>query len=395
MYNNKMFELGNKRSVIRELFEHGLQQSARIGKENVYDFSLGNPSIPAPSEVNQAIIDILSTEPSLAVHGYTTAQGLPATRAAVAKDLNERYGLNLQPENFFLTSGAAPAIITILSALHIDADTEILTPAPHFAEYRPFIEGTGNKYVRVPADTTTFQINLPALAELVNPHTQAVLINSPNNPSGAVYTLENLQGLAAILSQKAAAYGHPIYIITDEPYRELVYNGAQIPFIPNIYPDTIVCYSWSKSLSLPGQRIGYFLIPDHVTDGANLFRAAAGAARVLGHVCAPALMQRVIERCVGVRPNVEQYAANRQRLYRALSELGFDCVQPDGAFYLMVKAPAGDGQAFSQAAKALNLLLVPTDDFGLPGYVRVSYCVAPDMIERSLPAFKELSEQYR
>lgn len=394
MFNRQTYELGSKRSCIRELFEYGIKQAAVVGAENVFDYSLGNPSVPAPPEVNQSIVDILSTESSLAVHGYTTAAGLPKTRAAIAEDLNERYGLSLRAENFFMTGGAAQAIISVLRALHLDEQTEILTPAPHFAEYRPFIEGTGNRYVRVPADTATFQINLSALEKLVSPHTQAVLINSPNNPSGAIYTRENLQGLAGILKQKAAEYGHPIYVISDEPYRELVYTGEQVPFVPSIYPDTIVCYSWSKSLSLPGERIGYFLVSDQVTDAAALYAATAGAARVLGHVCASSLMQRVIERCARVRPDVEQYKENRQLLYEALTEIGYTCVPPDGAFYLMVKAPDGDGQAFSDAAKAYNLLIVPTDDFGLPGYVRLSYCVSNDMIKRSLPAFKKLRQQY-
>ncbi len=395
MFNRQTYELGSKRSCIRELFEYGLKQAAVVGAENVFDYSLGNPSIPAPPEVNQSIIDILNTESSLAVHGYTTAAGLPQTRAAIAEDLNERYGLSLRPENFFMTGGAAQALIAVLRALNLDAQSEILTPAPHFAEYKPFIEGTGNKYVCVPEDTANFQINLSALEKLISSHTQAVLINSPNNPSGAIYTRENLQGLAEILKQKAAEYGHPIYIISDEPYRELVYTGEQVPFIPAIYPDTIVCYSWSKSLSLPGERIGYFLVPDQVTDATALYAAIAGAARVLGHVCASSLMQRVIGRCAKVRPDVVQYQENRQLLYEALTEMGFTCVPPEGAFYLMVKAPDGDGQAFSDAAKAYNLLIVPTDDFGLPGYVRLSYCVSADMIKRSLPAFKKLRQQYQ
>ena len=393
MYNQRMLKLGQG-SPIHALFEWGLKRAASVGPENVFDYSLGNPSVPTPPEVNQAIIEILQNEPSLAVHGYTAAAGLIETRTAIAEDLNERFGAGLRPENFFMTCSVSPAIIAVLKALHIDERTEILTPTPHFPEYKPFIEGAGNRYVPVPADTETFQIPLAALEERISPHTQAVLINSPNNPSGAVYTRENLQGLAEILQRKAAEYGHPIYIISDEPYRELVYDGIEVPFVPPIYPDTIICYSWSKSLSLPGERIGYVCVPDSVTDAENIFRAVAGAARVLGHVCAPSLMQRVMARCAKVRPDLEAYRKNRQLLYESLMEMGFECVHPDGAFYLTVKAPNGDAHAFADAARALNLLIVPTDDFGLPGYVRLSYCVSYEMIERSLPAFRKLREQF-
>ena len=389
MFNKTAYGLGSVRSYIREVFEYGRQQAKIVGEENVFDYSLGNPSIPAPEKVNETIINILNTESSIKVHGYTSGPGDDTIREAVAKNLTERFGKVIRPANLFFTCGAAPALMTALTALACE-DSEVIAIAPFFPEYKPFIESSGNKFVMVPADTTSFQIDMAALESLVNEHTQAIIVNSPNNPSGVVFSQETLEKDGAILGAAAEKYGHPIYIIADEPYRELVYDGVEVPFIPNVYKDTIVCYSWSKSLSLPGERIGYVLVPDDATDSAELFAAVAGAARMLGHVCAPSLIQRAVAACCDIMPDLEAYDVNRNLLYNGLTEIGYECAKPQGAFYLFVKAPGGDAMAFAEKAKKKNLLIVPSDSFGVPGYFRLSYCVSKEMIERSLPAFKEV-----
>lgn len=389
MFNKTAYGLGSVRSYIREVFEYGRQQAKIVGEENVFDYSLGNPSIPAPEKVNETIINVLNTESSIKVHGYTSGPGDDSIREAVAKNLTERFGKVIRPANLFFTCGAAPALMTALTALACE-DSEVIAIAPFFPEYKPFIESSGNKFVMVPADTTSFQIDMAALESLVNEHTQAIIINSPNNPSGVVFSQETLEKVGAILGAAAEKYGHPIYIIADEPYRELVYDGVEVPFIPNVYKDTIVCYSWSKSLSLPGERIGYVLVPDDAADSAELFAAVAGAARMLGHVCAPSLIQRAVAACCDIMPDLEAYDVNRNLLYNGLTEIGYECAKPQGAFYLFVKAPGGDAMAFAEKAKKKNLLIVPSDSFGVPGYFRLSYCVSKEMIERSLPAFKEV-----
>lgn len=389
MFNKTAYGLGSVRSYIREVFEYGRQQAKIVGEENVFDYSLGNPSIPAPEKVNESIINTLKTESSIKVHGYTSGPGDDCIREAVAKNLTERFGKVIRPANLFFTCGAAPALMTALTALACE-DSEVIAIAPFFPEYKPFIESSGNKFVMVPADTTSFQIDLAALESLVNEHTQAIIINSPNNPSGVVFSQETLEKVGAILGAAAEKYGHPIYIIADEPYRELVYDGVEVPFIPNVYKDTIVCYSWSKSLSLPGERIGYVMVADDVTDSKELFAAVAGAARMLGHVCAPSLIQRAVAECCAIMPDLETYDVNRNLLYNGLTEIGYECAKPQGAFYLFVKAPGGDAMAFAEKAKKKNLLIVPSDSFGVPGYFRLSYCVSKEMIERSLPAFKEV-----
>ena len=393
MVNESMLKLGTNRSCIRELFEYGLRQAAVVGKENVFDYSIGNPSIPAPPEVNEAIVDIIRNTDSLAVHGYTPAPGLPDARAAVAQELSERYGIEIRGANIFFTCGAAPALISVIRALNVD-ESEFIAIAPFFPEYRPFTEANGAKFVVVPADIPSFQINWAALEERISERTQAVIVNTPNNPSGVIYTRETLSRLAELLGRKSAEFGHPIFLIADEPYRELAYDDAEVPFIPTIYPNTIVCYSYSKSLSLPGERIGYVCVPDWVEDSATVFAAIAGAARASGHVCAPALQQRVVARCAYARPDVKAYNENRSLLYEALSSYGYDCVKPNGAFYMFVKAPGGDSAAFSDKAKEKNLLLVPGNDFGVPEYFRICTCVSKDMILRSLPAFKALIEEF-
>ena len=392
MFNDTAMKLGSNSSCIREIFEFGLRQKAVVGAENVYDYSLGNPSIPAPPEVADAIRDILATEDSIQVHGYTSALGYDGVRKAVAEDLTERSGMTIRPENLFFTCGAAPALMAVLRALHIDSETEIIAIAPFFPEYRPFTQSSGSRLVVVEADTEAFQIDLDGVEKVITGHTQAVIINSPNNPSGVVYTAETLKKLAAILTKKSQEVGHPIYIISDEPYRELVYSGVEVPFIPTIYPNTVICYSYSKSLGLPGERIGYVCVPDCAAQSAELYTCVKGAARMDTHTCAPGLIQRVIARCAKLRPDLRSYDENHTLLYEALTSYGYECAKPDGAFYLFVKAPGGDAKAFSERAKKENLLVVPSDDFGVKGYFRLSYCVSNDMIRRSLPAFQKLIE---
>ena len=396
MVNQEFYHLGTAPSVIRQLFAYGLEQAAKVGADKVYDYSLGNPSIPAPKKVNDSIHKIVDETDSIKLHGYSMAPGFAEARAAVAKDLTDRFGLEVKAGELFFTCGAAPALISVIKALLVDHDSEIMAVAPFFPEYHPFVTGNGGKLVVVPADTEAFQIHLDAVEQRITAHTQAIIINSPNNPSGVVYTEETLKGLAALLERKSAEYGHPIYIIADEPYRELVYGGVKVPFIPCLYKNTIVCYSYSKSLSLPGERIGYVYVPGFADDADAVYAAIAGAARIMGHVCPPTLMQKVIEYCAEERPDLVAYDENRNLLYSSLREMGYECAKPDGAFYLFVKAPNGDANAFSEKAKLEhNLLVVPADGFGCPGYFRLSYCVANDMIQRSLPAFKAMIESYK
>ena len=396
MVNQEYYTLGTAPSVIRQLFAYGLEQAQVVGPDKVYDYSLGNPSIPAPKKVNESIKKIVDETDSIKLHGYSMAPGFEEARAAVAKDLAARFGLDVKASELFFTCGAAPALISIIKALIVDADTEIMAIAPFFPEYRPFVNANGGKLVVVPADTKAFQIHLDEVEKRITRHTQAIIVNSPNNPSGVVYTEETLKGLAALLERKSAEYGHPIYIIADEPYRELVYGGVKVPFIPCLYKNTIVCYSYSKSLSLPGERIGYVYVPGFADDSHDVYAAIAGAARIMGHVCPPTLMQKVIEYCAEERPDLVAYDENRNLLYNSLTEMGYECAKPDGAFYLFVKAPNGDANAFSEKAKLdHNLLVVPADGFGCPGFFRLSYCVSNDMIRRSLPAFKAMIESYQ
>ena len=388
MINQTAYALGANRSCIRDLFEYGRARAAVVGEENVFDFTLGNPSIPSPAEVNETICRILKDTDSLLVHGYTTAVGDWETRQAIAADLNSRYGANTGAEDFFLGSGAAPELVAVFRALAVEGG-EILAIAPYFPEYKPFAENAGLIFKVVPPDVPNFQISLPAVEEMLTERTQAVILNSPNNPSGVVYTRQTLEQLAALLEKKAAQYGHPIYIISDEPYRELAY-GVEVPFLPLIYRDTVVCYSYSKSLSLPGERIGYVYVPKEAADSRELYAAIAGAARACGHVCAPSLWQKVIARCTHLRPDLESYDRNRRTLYEGLTKLGYETAKPDGAFYLFVKAPGGDANAFLEKAKQKDLLVVPGEGFGCPGYFRLCYCVSYDKIVRSLPVFGEL-----
>ena len=388
MYNKTAYALGANRSVIRDLFEYGCRRAAEVGRENIYDYSLGNPSIPSPDYVNQSIREILLDTDSLAIHGYTSAIGDFATRKAIADDLNSRYHAGVAPEDLFIGCGAAPELVAVLRALTTE-DSEILAIAPYFPEYKPFAEAAGATFRVVPPDVPGFQIDLKAVEAMLTPKTRAIIVNSPNNPSGVVYTAETLKQLGDLLTRKAEEFGEPIYIVADEPYRELTY-GCTAPFIPNIYPNTIVCYSYSKSLSLPGERIGYVYVPKQAADASAIYAAVAGASRAIGHVCAPSLMQKVIARCAHLRPDLEAYDRNRKALYEGLTEMGYEMAKPDGAFYLFIKAPGGDAVAFSNKAKEKDLLVVPGDGFGCPGYFRICYCVSYEMIQKSLPVFKSL-----
>ena len=390
MYNQTAYTLGSQRSCIRELFEYGRQRAAIVGAENVYDYSLGNPSIPSPPEVDETIAKILADTDTLLVHGYTSAIGDAATRRAIARDLNCRFGTAVEAEELFIGCGAAPELAAVFHALSVE-NGEVLAIAPYFPEYKPFVESAGLKFRVVAPDVPDFQIRLSAVEEMLTENTVAIIVNSPNNPSGVVYTKQTLSALADLLQKKSAQYGHPIYLVADDPYRELVYGGVEAPFIPTLYRNTIVCYSYSKSLSLPGERIGYIYVPKQADDGEAIYAAVAGAARATGHVCAPSLWQKVIARCAHLRPDLESYDRNRRMLYDGLTAMGYEMAKPDGAFYLFIKAPGGDANAFCEKAKQKDLLLVPGDGFGCPGYFRICYCVSPKMIEKSLPLFRELA----
>ena len=389
MINEQAYALGSNRSVIRDLFDYGNMRAAIVGKENVFDFSIGNPSVPVPDAVSRAFINILQEEDSLSVHGYTSAPGLMETRQAIADDLNNRYNAGVEADDLFISTGASAELAAVIKAL-VTPGAEFLVIAPYFPEYKPFIEGNGGVMRVVPPDIPNFQISLEEVEKQLTPNTAAILLNSPCNPSGTVCTEETIRKLAALLERKSREYGHPIYIISDDPYRELVYDGAVAPFVPLYYPNTVVCYSYSKSLSLAGERIGYIYVPKAAAQSRELYAAVAGASRTLGHICAPSLLQKVIARCAHLRPNVEEYDRNRKFLYEALTSMGYEMARPDGAFYMFVKAPGGDSEAFSKKAMEKDVLLVPGDSFGCPGYLRICYCVSFDMIRRSLPAFQAL-----
>lgn len=391
MYNETMYERGNAPSAIRELFAYGMERKAQIGEDKVFDFSIGNPSVPAPDSVAEAIRELADMAPAQ-LHAYSAAQGLESTRAAIAENLNKRFGTHYTADNLYLTMGAAACLSACFTAL-IEPGDEIIVIAPYFPEYRIWIEFAGGVCVEVPAREDNFQIDLDALEQAITEKTKAVVINTPNNPVGTVYTRETLEGLADVLVQAEQKFDHDIYLISDEPYRELTY-GVEVPWVPAIYPNTLVCYSWSKSLSLPGDRIGYVLVPNEVHDSREVYLAVCGAGRSLGYICAPVFFQRVIERCVDEPTNVEAYAVNREILTHALDELGYEYIEPDGAFYLWIKALEPDAQAFSNKAKEHELLLVPSDSFGVGGWVRAGYCIDKSTIEHSIPAFAALKADY-
>ena len=393
MLSEKMLELGTNRSVIRDLFEYGKKRKAEIGEDKVFDFSLGNPSVPAPACVREAALDLLQNEDEILLHGYTSAQGDAGLRKAIADYVNGQHGTNLTADNFYITVGAAASLSISLKALAEEGD-EFITFAPFFPEYRVFVENTGSKLVVVKSDPKSFQIDPDALKEAITEHTKGVILNSPNNPSGVVITEDGIQNLCRILEEKQEEYGHPIFLISDEPYRELVYDDVKVPYLMNEYDNTIVCYSYSKSLSLPGERIGYIAVSDRAVEWKKIYAAVCGAGRALGYVCAPSLFQQVVKRCQGQTSDVSVYKKNRDLLCRALTEYGYHCVKPDGACCLFVEALEEDANAFSMKAREYELLLVPADSFGTPGYVRISYCVSTEQIEKSLPAFRELARAY-
>ncbi|TYZ24566.1 pyridoxal phosphate-dependent aminotransferase [Selenomonas ruminis] len=394
MINQKMYELGTKKSTIRTIFEFGRKRAAEVGEENVYDFSLGNPNVPTPEFIKQAAVDILMNSEPSAVHGYTVAPGNPQAREALAKSVNKRFGTNFAAKNFFMTAGAAAAITICFKALAQPED-EFITFAPFFPEYRAFVESVGGKLVVVPAQPADWQIDFAAFEKLVTNHTKAVIVNSPNNPSGAVYSEETIKKLADILRRKEEEYHHPIFIISDEPYREIAFEGYTVPYVPKFYDNTLVCYSYSKSFSLPGERIGYIVVPDEVANFGKVYGSIAGAARVLTHVNAPSLWQLVIGRCADMPSDISTYVKNGQLLYQGLIDAGFECVKPQGAFYLFPKCLEEDDYAFCERAKKYDLLLVPGTDFGCPGYFRDAYCIKTETIEKSLPLFKKLAEEYK
>ena len=390
--NERMYGLGAEPSAIRELFAYGLERKAQIGADKVFDFSIGNPSVPAPNAVKQAIIELAEMDP-VELHGYTPAQGLYTTRKAVADNIRRRFGVPATPENVYMTAGAAASLGIAFQAVAVPGE-EIITIAPFFPEYRTFVESAQCTLVPVAARASDFQIDISAVEAAINEKTRAVLINTPNNPTGAVYSRENLEELAALLTRKEEELDRKLYLISDEPYREISY-GKEIPYVPTLYPRTIVCYSWSKSLSLPGERIGYVYVSDYASNAREISTAIAGAGRALSYVCAPALFQRVIERCIDEPSDVESYRENREILSEGLKKLGYEYIEPDGAFYLWVKALEPDAQAFCEAAKKFELLLVPSNSFGCEGWMRLSYCISKETIVNSLPAFAALKESYQ
>ena len=380
-------------SAIRAMFEEGARLAEKYGKENVYDFSLGNPSVSAPEEVNTAIMDILREENTLMVHGYNQSNsGYEDVRQVVAEHINRLQGTNFTSENIIMTVGAASGLNVAIKTL-LDPGEEILAFAPYFVEYGNYAKNHGAQLKAVPADTETFMPNLKLMEEMISENTRAVIINSPNNPTGVIYGEDTLKELARILEQKQQELGREIYIISDEPYRELAYDGAGVPYVTKYYRNTVVCYSWSKSLSLPGERIGYLVLPSEMDDFENAVQAANIANRVLGYVNAPTLIQRTVARCIDCTTDIDVYDKNRKTLYDGLTDAGYDCVYPAGAFYMWVKAPGGDDKAFCAKAKQHNILVVPGSSFACPGYVRIAYCVSYDTIVNSLPGFKAVMEE--
>ena len=394
MVSEKMLQLGRHRSVIRDIFEYGNQRRAQIGAENVFDFSLGNPSVPAPQIVTDTLQKLIAETPAAQLHAYTSAPGDPKVRQTIAQYVQKEYGFAARASHIYMTAGAAASLTITLTAIVEDGD-EVIAIAPYFPEYRVFTEKTGAKFVPVPSKEKTFQLDPEALASAINERTKAVIVNSPNNPTGVVLNRESIESLSQILTEKSRQYGRPIYLVADEPYRELVYGDREVPYLPLFYKNTIVCYSFSKSLSLPGERIGYILVSPEAEGADAVYDAVCGAGRALGYVCAPSLFQQLVAACLGKTADLSVYDENRKLLYSALTELGFEAVYPDGAFYLFIKSPEADAGAFCEKAKQFDLLMVPADSFGCPGYVRIAYCVTTEQIRRSLPAFRKLAQMYK
>jgi len=390
--NNKALALGSKRSIIREIFEYSKVRASQIGADKVYDFSLGNPSVEPPKDVEDTIKELLLTENATTLHGYTSAQGDFSVRKTISDSLNSRFNLDLTSDNIYMTCGAAASLSICLKAVMNKGD-ECVVFAPFFTEYRVFIENAEGTVVVSKPQAKTFQIDVNDFESKITEKTKAVIINSPNNPSGVVYSEETIKAVCDVLSRKQKEYGKIIYLIADEPYRELVYGDLKVPYLMNYYDNTLVCYSFSKSLSLPGERIGYIAVNPKMQDAKSIYLAVCGAGRMLGYVCAPSLFQRVVARCLNAKVNVKAYKENRDLLYNSLVKYGFECVEPDGAFYLFVKSPLKDATSFYEKAKEHEILIVPCDDFGVEGYVRIAYCVDKKRIENSLPSFEKLAKE--
>lgn len=393
MINEVILNLNRNGSAIRAMFEEGTKMAKEFGRENVYDYSLGNPSVEPPVEVKDALYAVLTEENPNAVHGYMNNAGYEDVRSAIAEHLNSNFGTSFTMRNILMTVGAAGGLNVILKVL-LNPGDEVLSFTPFFGEYRNYVKNFFGNLITVPTDPETFQPVPELLAAAITPKTKALIINNPNNPTGVVYSEDTIKSIAKVLKEKSEQFGNTIYLIADEPYRELVYDGAEVPYLTKYYKNTIVGYSYSKSLSLPGERIGYLVMPDELDDADEIIPGAAAANRVLGFVNAPSLIQRAILRCLDAKVDVEIYNRNRELLYSKLTEYGYSCVKPQGAFYMFVKAPGGDDKAFVEAAKKYHLLLVAGSGFGGPGYLRIAYCVDYDMIVRSLPAFEKLAKEF-
>lgn len=392
MINERMRKLGAERSEIRELFEYGRKRKAEIGEDNVYDFSLGNPSVSCPDGVSEALSSLIKCEESVKLHGYTSAQGDATVRSAVAKYISEKHSFAVSADDIYMTVGAAAALTCSLSAV-VTPGEEVILLAPYFPEYRVFVESCGGVVREVSCLSESFEPDVDAIRQALSERTAAIIVNSPNNPTGVVYSEESVRAIADVLAEAEERYCKQIYLIADEPYRELVYDNKRVPYVPCYYDDTIVCYSYSKSLSIPGERIGYCLVSPRARNARSVYQAVCGAGRALGYVCAPSLLQKMLPSCLGMTSDISVYDRNRQLLLTKLQEYGYKTVYPSGAFYLFVKSPIEDARAFSQIAKRHELLLVASDSFGFGGYVRISYCVKTEQIERALPAFHSLALQ--
>ncbi len=394
MISNKMENMVANSSAIRAMFEEGNRLAKIYGPENVYDFSLGNPNVPAPESIKQAIIEIVQEENPIKLHGYTNSNaGYSEVRQAVAESLNQRFGTSFGERNITMTVGAAGGLNVALKVL-LNPGDEVIVFAPYFGEYRSYTNNFDGVLVEISPNTEMFQPKLDEFAEKITEKTKVVIVNTPNNPTGVVYSEETIQKLAAIMKEKQEKYGHEIYLVSDEPYRELAYDGVEVPYLTKYYDNTIVCYSYSKSLSLPGERIGYLVIPDEVSESEKVNAAANVANRILGFVNAPTLQQKVVARCLNEETDLSYYNRNRETLYNGLIDCGFTCIKPEGAFYLFMKSPVENEKEFCEAAKEFNILIVPGSSFGCPGYVRIAYCVAYETIVNALPKFKELSKKY-
>lgn len=394
MISEQMMMLGKKRSVIREIFEYAKKRANEIGKENIYDFSIGNPNVPAPACINETIVELLKNEDPVLLHGYTSAQGDLNVRNIISNHINLKFGTELSADNIYITVGAAASLTISINAIALP-DDEFIVFTPFFPEYKIWVEAAGAKIVTVPSDENSFQADIQKFEEAISAKTKGVIVNSPNNPSGVVLSEDTIQKLCSILKKKSREFGHPIYLISDEPYRELVYGDTKVPYLINYYDNTFICYSFSKALSIPGERIGYIVVSNKMENSSDAYAAVCGAGRALGYVCAPSLFQQIIAKCINETADISIYKKNRDLLYDGLTKLGFHCIRPDGAFYLFMKSMEPDANKFCEKAKKYELLLVPGDDFGSAGFVRIAYCVKTEQIINSLPAFEKLAEEYK